>query len=122
MKIPTKKNLILVCALLGVIAAGQATAADIRYQNSGDYFDTVAVTGVNGWQAGGGGAGGVPGTSDTARANWANNTSTWAGLAPLINRFQLAVDESGQLVVNAGGNLTAVGPNNSAVGNNGSGP
>src|SRR5215216_6148988 len=102
MKRTTPQTSILLCALLGVMLAGQAMAADIRYQNSGDYFDTVAVTGVNGWQAGGGGPGGLPGTNDTARANWGNNTITLAGQAPLLNRFQLGVDESGQLVVNAG--------------------
>jgi hypothetical protein len=122
MKRTFQKNSILVCALLGVMAAGQAIAADIRYQNSGDYFDTVAVTGVNGWQAGAGGPGGLPGTNDTARANWGNNTITLAGVAPLVGRFQLGVDESGQLVVNAGGTLTTTGPNNSTVGNNGSAP
>ena len=110
------------CALLGTLAAGQAMAADIRYQNSGDYFDTVAVTGFNGWQAGAGGPGGLPGTNDTARANWGNNTITLAGEAPLLGRFQLGVDESGQLVVNTGGKLTTTGPNNSTVGNNGSAP
>src|SRR5712691_507978 len=122
MKRITQKNSILLSALLGLLVAGQAMAADIRYQNSGDYFDTVAVTGVNGWQAGAGGPGGVPGTNDTARANWGNNTITLAGEAPLLGRFQLGVDESGQLVVNAGGNLTTTGPNNSTVGNNGSAP
>ncbi len=122
MKSITPKNLILVCALLGVMVADQAMAADIRYQNSGDYFDTVAVTGVNGWQAGGGGPGGLPGTNDTARANWGNNTITLAGQAPLLGRFQLGVDESGQLVVTTGGKLTTTGPNNSTVGNNGSAP
>src|SRR5580765_1726735 len=122
MKSRTQKNSILACALLGALAAGQVMAADIRYQNSGDYFDTVAVTGVNGWQAGGGGPGGLPGTSDTARANWGNNTITLAGEAPLLGRFQLGVDESGQLVVNTGGKLTTTGPNNSTVGNNGSAP
>jgi len=122
MKSRTQKNSILACALLGALAAGQVMAADIRYQNSGDYFDTVAVTGVNGWQAGGGAAGGLPGTNDTARANWGNNTITLAGEAPLVGRFQLGVDESGQLVVNAGGKLTTSGPNNSTVGNNGSAP
>src|SRR6188472_388110 len=121
MKRAIQKNSILVCALLGTLAAGKAMAADIRYQNSGDYFDTVAVTGVNGWQAGGGGLGGLPGTNDTARANWGNNTITLAGEAPLLGRFQLGVDESGQLVVNAGGKLTTGGPNNSTVGNNGGG-
>jgi hypothetical protein len=122
MKRTIQKNSILVCALLGTLAAGKAMAADIRYQNSGDYFDTVAVTGVNGWQAGAGGPGGLPGTNDTARANWGNNTITLAGEAPLLGRFQLGVDESGQLVVNAGGKLTTTGPNNSTVGNNGSAP
>ena len=105
-------------ALLGTLVAGRALAADIRYQNSGDYFDTVAVTGVNGWQAGGLDNGGVPGTNDTARANWGNNTITLAGEAPLLRNFQLGVDESGQLVVNAGGKLTTTGPDNSTVGNN----
>src|SRR5712691_8350206 len=119
MKRITQKNSILLSALLGLLVAGQAMAADIRYQNSGDYFDTVAVTGVNGWQAGGGGPGGVPGTNDTARANWGNNTITLAGVAPLVGRFQLGVDESGQLVVNSGGKLATSGPNNSTVGNNG---
>jgi hypothetical protein len=61
MKRTTPKNLILMGALLGTLVAGRALAADIRYQNSGDYFDTVAVTGVNGWQAGGLDNGGVPG-------------------------------------------------------------
>jgi len=108
----------LVCALVGVMAAGQAMAADLRYQNSGDYFDTVAVTGSYGWQAGGGGPGGLPGTSDSARCNWGNNTVTLSGVAPLLMRFQLGVDESGQLVVNSGGVLTTTGTQNSAVGNN----
>ena len=101
------------------MAAGQAMAVDLRYQNSGDYFDTVAVTGSYGWQNGGGGPGGLPGTTDTARANWGNNTITLAGEAPLLQRFQLGVDESGQLVVNAGGKLTTTGTANSTVGNNG---
>jgi len=122
MKRTTKRNSILVCALLGVMVAGQTMAADLRYQNSGDYFDTVAVTGSYGWQNGGGGPGGLPGVNDTARANWGNNTITLAGEAPLLGRFQLGVDESGQLVVNAGGKLTTVGPNNSTVGNNGGQP
>ena len=119
MKRTPRQNSILVCALLGVMVAGQAMAADIRYQNSGDYFDTVAVTGVNGWQAGAGGPGGLPGTNDTARANWGNNTITLAGEAPLLMRFQLGVDESGKLIVNAGGKLKTTGTANSTVGNNG---
>src|SRR4051812_5905426 len=119
MKRTIQKNSILVCALLGIMAAGQAMAADIRYQNSGDYFDLYTNTLVNGWQnTGGGGPGGLPGINDSARANWGNNTITLSGVAPLINRFQLGVDESGQLVVNSGGVLTTRGGSSSAVGNN----
>ena len=106
------------CALLGVMVAGQAMAVDLRYQGSGDYFDTVAVTGTHGWQAGGGGPGGLPGIDDTARCNWGGNTVTLAGEAPVIRRFQLGVDESGHLVVNAGGKLYTTGVANSSVGNN----
>ncbi len=104
------------CALLGVMVAGQAMAATIRYQASGDYFATVAVTGSYGWQAGGGGPGGLPGAADTIRCNWGNNLVTLSGVAPLINNFQLGVDESGQLEVDAGGLLQATG--GSTVGNN----
>jgi hypothetical protein len=77
--------------------------------------------GVNGWQAGAE-ARWPARPNDTARANWGNNTITLAGEAPLLRNFQLGVDESGQLVVNAGGKLTTTGPNNSTVGNNGSAP
>lgn len=106
------------CLVSALMVAGQAMAADLRYQGSGDYFDTMAVTGVNGWQAGGGGPGGLPGTADTARCNWASNIVTLANEAPVIRRFQLGVDQSGQLVVNAGGKLTTTGGANSTVGNN----
>ena len=106
---------ILVCALLGVMVAGQAMAATLRYQTSGDYFATVAVDGY-GWQAGGGGPGGLPGAADTIRCNWGNNLVTLSGVAPLINNFQLGVDESGRLEVDAGGLLQATG--GSTVGNN----
>ena len=60
----------------------------------------------------------MPGTNDTARSNWGNNTVTLAGEAPLLGSFQLGVDESGQLVVNAGGKLNTTGTQNSTVGNN----
>jgi len=108
MKRKTGKNSILVCALLGLLWAGQAMAADIRYMNSGDYLDPA------GWVGGS-----IPGTNDTARFNWGNNTVTLAGEAPLLARFQMGVDESGQLVVESGGKLTTVGTANSTVGNNG---
>lgn len=103
----TQKHPILACALLGALLAGPAMAADIRYMNSGDYLNAA------GWQGGV-----IPGTNDTARFNWGNNTVTLDGEAPLLGRFQMGVDESGQLVVNAGGKLTTTGPNNSTVGNN----
>ncbi len=111
-----RKSLILLCALLGVMVAGHAMAATLRYQTSGDYFDTVAVTGSYGWPAGGGGPGGLPGAADTIRCNWGNNLVTLSNVAPLINNFQLGVDESGRLEVEAGGLLQATG--GSTVGNN----
>ena len=107
MKRTTQKNSILVCALLGALVAGQAMAADIRYMSSGDYLEPT------GWVGGV-----IPGTNDTARFNWGNNTVTLAGEAPLLMRFQMGVDESGQLVVNAGGKLNTTGVQNSTVGNN----
>lgn len=97
----------LVCTLLGIMAAGEAMAADIRYMNSGDYLEPT------GWQGGV-----IPGTNDTARFNWGNNTVTLAGEAPLLRNFQMGVDESGQLVVESGGILTTTGTQNSTVGNN----
>jgi hypothetical protein len=96
------------CALVGVMVAGQALAANIRYVGSGDYLEPT------GWQGGV-----IPGTNDTARFNYANNTVTLAGEAPLLRNFQAGVDESGGLEVNAGGilNTTGIG-GNSTVGNN----
>jgi hypothetical protein len=121
MKSTTLKNTTLIGALLGVLTAGPATAANLRFQGtSGDWTNTVAVTGSYGWQAGGGGPGGLPGANDTARLNWgsmAGNTVTLSTVAPLISNFQFGVDESGYLIVNAGGVLTTKG-GNSTVGNN----
>jgi hypothetical protein len=120
MKRTTQTNSILVCALLGVMVAGQVMAANIRYQGSGDYFDFLAAgnVGPNGWQNVAG-VPGLPGAADTIRFNWANNTVTLAGTAPTITAFQMGVDESGALVVNSGGTLAATG--NSTVGNNAGG-
>jgi hypothetical protein len=120
MKRTTRKNSIIVCALLGVMVAGQAMAADIRYKASGDWFDFLAAgnVGPNGWQNVAG-VPGLPGAADTARFNWGNNTVTLAGAAPTIAAFQMGVDESGGLVVNNGGSLTATG--NSKIGNNAGG-
>jgi hypothetical protein len=107
MKRTNRENSILVGALLGAMVAGQAMAADIRYMSSGDYLEPT------GWVGGV-----IPGTNDTARFNWGNNTVTLAGEAPLLRRFQMGVDESGGLVVESGGKLTTTGGANSTVGNN----
>ena len=121
MKYTSNTKSILGCALLGGMTSGQAMAASIRYKASGDYFSTLATgnVGANGWFNGGGGVGGVPGSLDTARFNYANNTVTLAGLAPTVAAFQMGVDESGGLVVNNGGTFTATG--SSTVGNNAGG-
>jgi hypothetical protein len=117
----TPKNTILLCALLGVLVAGSASAANIRYKLSGDWFDFLAEgnVGANGWQNVNN-VPGLPGSNDTARLNWggmAGNTATLSAEAPLINNFQFGVDESGHLIVNAGGILKTKG-GNSTVGNN----
>lgn len=119
MKSTTRRNSILVCALLGVMVAGQALAADLRYQNSGDYTNILAIHGL-GWfnPAAPGSLTTLPGSADTIRANYGNNTITLTTVAPEVRRFQLGVDESGQLVVENGGKLTTTGGANSTVGNN----
>ena len=61
----------------------------------------------------------LPGPLDTVRFNWGNNTVSLAGAAGSITAFQMGVDESGGLVVNSGGSLTATG--NSKIGNNAGG-
>ncbi len=96
------------------MVAGLTQAATVRYQGSGDWFDTDLSNG-NGWQPGGV----LPGAADTVRFNWGNNTVTLAGVAPNVTAFQMGVDESGGLVVNSGGSLTATG--NSKIGNNAGG-
>ena len=100
---------LVACALLGVSVVDQATAATYRYRSSGDYMalnwnsNNVPVTTL-------------PGAADTIRCNWGNNTVTLTNEAPLINNFQLGVDESGQLLVEAGGKLNV--KSGSTVGNN----
>lgn len=110
-------NLKSACALLALMVAGQGMAATIRYQGSGDYNDVLAVTGVNGWQAGGTGTDGLPGPLDTIRINWGNNVVTLTN-AVTVARFQIGVDESGHLIVENGGSLTASGTSANRVGNN----
>jgi len=113
-----KRNSILVYALLGVMVAGQAMAATLRYRLSGDYNDLYSITLLNGWDPDGTGPGGLPGSADTIRLNWGNNTVTLTNVAPSIARFQLGVDEPGTLVIESGGSLTAIGSSANSVGNN----
>jgi hypothetical protein len=119
MKRPTSINTIPMYALLAVMVAGQAMAANIRYKNSGDYFDTTNMTAnAWGWQSGY-----VPMEEDVARLNWGGsvgNTVILSSEAPWILNFQFGVDESGHLIVTNGGKLTATGAvGGSTVGNNG---
>jgi hypothetical protein len=97
------------------MTAGLAQGATIRYAGSGDYFTLSAdQSSPPGWQSSV-----LPGSSDTIRFNWGNNTVTLAGTAPSVSQFQMGVDESGGLVVNSGGVLSATGAGTSAVGHNG---
>ena len=108
MKQANTNKTILTCALAGIMVAGHASAAIVRYKSSGDWFDTTASTGdVNGWRAEATGPGGLPGPDDYARLNWGNNTVTLAGDAGTIRRLYIGVDEPGNLVINPGGVLTA---------------
>ena len=93
-----------------VVIMSSADAANIRFKQSGDWFQTETVEddtvenddGLdNGWQAPG-----VPGVDDVGRANWGGNTITLMGDAPPLLRMQLGVDESGSLQISAGGILT----------------
>lgn len=103
-----KKLLLLVCV---VLVTAFAQAATLRYMGSGDYMDGTKWTmdNVNPY--------GLPQVADTIRANWGGGTITLSQVAPnAIYRFQLGVDESGTLQVNAGGSLTTT--SGSKVGNN----
>ena len=101
-----------------LVMASQLMAADIRYQNSGDWFDADPNDDGIGWQTGS-----LPGINDAARMNWGGNTVTLAGNAPDIGRLQIGVDESGTLEVNNGGVLSIVSAGSqdgqAFVGNNG---
>ena len=103
----------VMCLAAVLLMAGFLNAATLRYQGSGDWFD-IDISDGNGWQGGV-----LPGAADTARANWGGwtgNTITLNGAAPTITAFNLGVDESGALVVGAGGSITSTG--NDKVGNN----
>lgn len=101
-----------------LVMASQSMAADIRYQQSGDWFDADPNDDGIGWQTGS-----LPGINDAARMNWGGNTVTLAGVAPDIGRLQIGVDESGTLEVNSGGVLSIVSTGSqdgqAFIGNNG---
>ena len=93
----------LVYALLGVMVAGQALGATIRYRQSGDWTQTAPLNDQPGWQN----VSSVPTTADLGRINWGNNTVTLT-TAETIGRLQVGVDEQGNLVIANGGTLTTV--------------
>jgi len=99
----TTKNTILVCALLGVMIAGPAQGATIRYRQSGDWTQTAPLNDQPGWQN----VSSVPTTADLGRINWGNNTVTLT-TTETIGRLQVGVDEQGNLVIANGGSLTTV--------------
>ncbi|MEQ8846709.1 hypothetical protein [Botrimarina sp.] len=88
----------------------QSEAATFRYRLSGDWTavtdGTSAGWGLNPNNDGSPGAG-LPGASDDARINFGNNTVSVTSAVPAVNRVQIGVDESGIVVVENGGVLTA---------------
>lgn len=97
--------------IAGVVCT--ANAANLRYRGSGAW-ENVSDGTSNGWINT---LGTVPGTSDTARANWGGATITLDYEAPTINKFELGVDESGGFHILSGGILATLG--DSRVGHNG---
>ncbi len=93
----------LACALLGVLIAGPALGATIRYRQSGDWTQTAPLNDQPGWQN----VSSVPTTADLGRINWGNNTVTLT-TTETIGRLQVGVDEQGKLVIATGGTLTTV--------------
>ncbi len=85
----------------------ESRAATLRYRSSGDW--TLITDGATpGWGPNGGGAGAaLPGAVDDARINFGNNTVSVTSAVPAVSRVQIGVDESGMLVVENGGVLTA---------------
>lgn len=105
------KSANVLCVVAVLLMASLGSAATIRYKGSGSWDDIDPSDGA-GWEGGV-----MPGSADTVRFNWGDNTVTLDYAAPTISKFQMGVDESGGLVVNSGGVLTALGT--SKVGNNG---
>ena len=93
------------------MVAGQTQAGGATYYYSGDWTNTVAVTGSYGW-VGGTGPGGLPGAADTVGrrlGDLAGSRVTLSTVAPLITSFRFGYDESWYMIVNAGGVLTTSG-------------
>lgn len=94
----------------------QADAATLRYRASGDW--TLITDGASpGWGPNPTGVGtSLPGAGDDARINFGNNVVTVTSSVPAVNRVQIGVDESGNVVVESGGTLTSNG--DTLAGNN----
>lgn len=83
-----------------------AEAATLRYRQSGDWSEIYTGSG-NGWANNDGSqSGAVPGAGDEARINFGNNTVTVSTTVPTLNIVKIGVDESGNMVVTNGGELT----------------
>lgn len=87
------------------------SSAAIRYHGSGSWDLLEGVGQPEGWQSTV-----APGETDTVRANWGGNTVT-LNYATTVKNFELGVDESGEFLIQSGGNLTTLG--DSRIGNNG---
>lgn len=91
------------------IACVTAQAEVFRYHASGNW-DNVSM-GDSGWGLNPNNPavldGSLPGENDDARINFGNNTVTVDSAVPTVGRVQIGVDESGQVVVEDNGVLTA---------------
>ncbi len=114
----TTENAILIVTLLGVMVAGLAQGAILRFRGCGDYTNVFALTGTIGWyDPSVPGATSLPGPADLIRVN--NGCTVTVTTVEIVGGFQVGVDESGHLVVASGGELSAVGSLANAVGYNG---
>ncbi|MEQ8837909.1 MAG: hypothetical protein RID07_13975 [Lacipirellulaceae bacterium] len=100
------------CALAALVAimamtVEQSYAATLRYRASGDWTQ-ITDGATPGWGPNPVGVGtSLPGAGDDARINFGGNTVQVTSTVPTVSRVQIGVDESGILIVQNGGNLTA---------------